>query len=205
MYPADKLNVEGGYTSDDLPDAVDMYDDNDPPPPIHVGTLTKNNPPLSADGIPPYPDGAAFVYYGSVDGPAIILFAGVWNYWSGGSNKHENGCLTTDYSPTVQTAYIDVQDQFNATYTISPTGQSDITVTRVSLCVWEGSDNFGRTAQLLYSPTDGSLAVDNKWVVTFTADDIYFESTVAVKADPQSSPVGEYKENPSSPVAATVA
>ena len=197
MYPADKLNVDGGFTTADLLDTLHFKIVLNDGTVVDEGDASRSGQSFSY--------GIYKIEWEQDDyTEGLPLWVASPSEFYSPVGPNGNNCLIGEYAlgdTGSGYATLIVTDQFSATYTISPSGQSDITVTRVSLCQWEGPDNFGRTAILRYA--DGSSA--NKWEVYFTVDDIYFEQFGGTKTPDQNTPVGDYKENPSLPVGATVA
>ena len=153
MYPAQAL-VDGDYTVDDLPDVFIEY------APAGSITYTKLNPPISELG--------GLWYYeatisGVVERLGIALNPGLWTYQGQG----ESGpCLITTFGQQAPGR----EDQFADTYTVtwnyagSDVPPANSTVSRVSLCVWEGVDPCGVPIYLFYDNNmDLGGGEDYKW------------------------------------------
>jgi hypothetical protein len=180
MYPADRLGV--GYAVEDLPDKIKFVG----------GEFTKNNPPLVFTNDP-----NVLIYYGfASEGVGIAGGEGLWRQFVDFGGTEGAGCLIGDIGGSLFT------DDFADTYMVTHNTGSG-TVSRTSLCVWEGEDNNGCPLYLEYRD-EGPSAL--KWVLNWTVfiDGIGCESGEAgPKESPQNSPVGTYTD-PSASSTATV-
>jgi hypothetical protein len=139
-YPAQAL-VDGLYTYQDLPDAID----------IDSIEFTKLDPPQSIGGVNQY----YINTYGEYLGIESMPSDSVWAYEGG-----NNACLLNDSG---------WEDQFADSYTVTPNigdSASPTVVTRISPCVWRGTDTCGNFVYLSYgsNPNGGQ---DIMWNVFF--------------------------------------
>ena len=153
-YPAQAL-FDGLYTVDDLPDQV-IYSDGSRPDTILQKTL---NPALvlgvgyiwPQDGS----DDAGLFFIVVNDGADPI----VWQFGDDGGEGGNECLITSDLT----------KDQFANSYTVAPNigdSASPTIVTRISLCVWRGTDACGNFVYLSYglNPDGGQ---DIMWNVFF--------------------------------------
>jgi hypothetical protein len=179
MYPAEELG--GSISFADLPDLLVTQ---------FVGEqFEKRGSPLT------YAVGnESFTAYYGGEGFAIGIRASDPTNWTlqvdfgFGTNQ---GCLI---SQLIQDGPPDwVYDDFADTYTVTHNTGSG-TVSRTSLCVWEGEDNNGCPLYLEYRDEEPFAF---QWVLNWTVfiDGIGCESVEAgPKESPQNSPVGTYTD-----------
>jgi hypothetical protein len=183
MYPAQAF-VDGIYTVHDLPDALDYSGTNAPV------TLNKLNTPEQSN----YFDGIAY-FRGEYEfsGQQEIVDLGIQDgVWGLGDSLNDQArttplCLIDDFR---------TEDQFADTYTVSGGELGPIQVTRVSLCLWEGTDSCGNKAQLIYleDPSNGKL-----WFVDvpqYGGPCVIFDVLQGEKIGLQNTPVGGYGNPP---------
>jgi hypothetical protein len=99
------------------------------------------------------------------------------------------------FSPEVEGG-TGTEDQFADTYTVSGGELGPIQVTRVSLCLWGGTDSCGNKAQLIYleDPFNGKL-----WFVDvpqYGEPCVRFDVLQGEKIGLQNTPVGGYGNPP---------
>ena len=189
MYPAQAL-LDGLYTWDDLPEEIQL--------PFGFIDLQ-----MTLTRISPRPIGGGFVYYENAteqsgyEAGDVIIFAGAFEGWTIDLAGSITGvlCLIDDFF---------VKDNFEDTYTVT-TPFSSGTVTRQTLCIWDGVDGNGCPLQLLYGgfgsdpetePAEGGL----KWSVSFNKfespeeeqPEICTVSYGRLKSGFQNSPTGTY-------------
>ena len=166
MYPADQLGVD--FTNDDLPD-----------------NLTVNGSSLSRAGSA----------YGNMTN-GVIFESGVWALYTDGNRSTSNCLILGDGNFTAGDN--SVEDQFAATYDIDWIGGGTLlaTVTRASLCCWEGVGSFGYRYKLQYQPVIGSspywfasFAMNNQ---DFTCGGSNIFDAADFKYDALGSPIGTY-------------
>lgn len=203
MYPA-----EGFGTVDDLPDSINYTDA------FSSFTLTK---------VEPFSYGGMMVYY--VSDLELERYLGVKDEpifnpgdcqnpdqtlgWEGGTglNQTTSCCLIQGLS--FPEAYI--TDNFADTYTISAPNSFPTTVTRVSLCLWEGVDACGNKAYLSYGEFPGTPypGAPNAWAASIEYYvDLVCEGadgrTINEKSGTQDTPIGTYLSVPGQPVGQTI-
>ena len=198
MYPATAYTNEL-YSFDDLPDEVEFWH-NDGEGGALVGPII----------VPKNGSAGQFFYGGETDlSPRISHFT---DEWLVGVNQIDPGLgdclildkLTIEPAPAAGdgTRSIWVFDRFEDTYTVTHNTGSG-TVSRTSVCVWEGEDNNGCPLYLEYRDEEPFAF---QWVLNWTVfiDGIGCESGEAgPKESPQNSPVGTYTD-PSASSTATV-
>jgi len=160
MYPASEL--EGGYSENELPAFVFGV----------AGVLAKTVP---AEDVPGY----GVVYYGDpltvTFGHQIVYQDGAWKELFELAASEPFDCLF----PTLEDLFAD--DYFVETPT------SDGIVTRQSLCVWTGTDNYGCALSVVYDDTIW------KWKIIYRPyGPPCGEPVTIIKDFDQSTPVGEY-------------
>jgi hypothetical protein len=171
-YPAQAL-VDGLYTYQDLPDAID----------IDSIEFTKLDPPQFIGGVNQYYINTDGEYVGIESMPSDS----VWAYEGG-----NNACLLND------TGW---EDQFANSYTITyPPTSTSVVVTRISLCVWRGNDACGRPWYLMYGDQEPFVAGNPySWHIWMAIDEGDpcgdFQQPIASKTGLQNTPVGSYLGN----------
>jgi hypothetical protein len=195
MYPADKLDVEGGYTSDDLPDAITLHDANG----ALVGSIPKSGDHFEGS------DWKVFVEDGE------------WQTQKGSESIYSvGGCLITgdgNYTPGNDM----VEDQFAAEYyivepipilvdqgcvggTAGDMGPSDAncgSMYRLDLCNWFGDQLITYAGAANQVRWNSSLC---KWQLLVGALTGGFDppygicelNVIFTKTGTQKSPVGTY-------------
>ena len=169
-YPAQAL-VDGLYTYEDLPDAID----------IDSIEFTKLDPPQFIGGVTQY--------YINLDGEYLGIEDqtpdSIWAYEGG-----NNACLLNDAG---------WEDQFADSYMITPNvgdSASPTVVTRISLCLWQGTDTCGNFVYLSYDPNPNG-GEDLMWNVFFrfyTTTCVHDGNVSGQKNEDefQNTPVGTY-------------
>ena len=143
----------------DLPDAITL---------LGVGSLAKSG-----------------TDYGDTTN-GVILETGVWARYIAGV-RTTNACLIDDDGNLTPGDDV-VEDQFADTYALYVEYFSEtVTVTRVSLCRWEGTSEDGCLWAVTYA--SGSY----KWTATAQGDLDCGTSITMESLGPQSSPVGNYE------------
>lgn len=192
MYPAQGL-LDGIYLRQDLPEIVFAYGQTDSPYTIVFSLVL---------------GGGEAIYESS--GNRIAIIDNLWEpqgfdegigQWVGFQDTQPNPCLI--FEPT-QEGLSFIGDDFEDTYTVT-TPFSSGTVTRQSLCLWDGVDDNGCPLQLIYGgfgsdpetePPEGGL----KWSVSFFKFESPVEGQPAIctvsygrlKSGLQNSPTGTY-------------
>lgn len=89
-----------------------------------------------------------------------------------------------------------IEDQFADSYTITGPPGGSVTVTRQSLCDWQGTDQCGNPVYLNYVVDDDFIVWSISWTNYFENpnDCIELDSSTGIK-EQLSSPVGNYYEN----------
>ena len=184
-YPAQAL-VDGLYTYEDLPDAID----------IDSIEFTKLDPPQFIEGVNQYYINTNGEYLGIESMPSDS----VWAYEGG-----NNACLLNDSG---------WEDQFANSYTVTDNIlgylPSPVTVNRIGLCQWQasfaGTLYFGNPD---YPPANGNWIVNiNTFIIPFEViyywqnlenpDDFYYPNQQwtfrknGPPTEPNSSPSGSY-------------
>lgn len=194
MYPAQAL-ADGLYTAADLPDAFIEY------APAGSITYTKLDPPIS--------EFSGLWYYeatisGVVERLGIASNPSLWTYQGQG----ESGpCLITTFGQQAPGR----EDQFADTYTASGVpvpggGTESVSLSRISLCVWQGVDSCGGPVLLSYdgiAEGSGGPFGTYHWYITWVEYPFFNlfgcnstpEGYGLEKTDPQSSPAGTYEGN----------
>jgi hypothetical protein len=165
MYPAAAL-VDGLYTVDDLPDEVLFF--------FGGGGYQKLNPPQQRDV-----DGQAItVYYGSTfEGLGIIEGSGAWSSIVDEAFTFEGPCLFSEEGGNYK-------DDFADTYTATdPQGNPPITLTRKSLCLWEGPEPD--LYALRYFDDTATTGFQCKWA---------FIDSLKDEGQFQNTPTGDYTQ-----------
>jgi hypothetical protein len=186
MYPASAL-IDQLYTDEDLPDEIKFV--------VSGGgfeTLAK---------IPPTPvigaDEPLTAYYGlPTEGVGILETSKLWATFivDLSVNTDTRQCLFDTQS--FESPNLWYVDNFADTYTVVHNTGSG-TVSRTSLCVWEGEDNNGCPMIMQYEGTPLNLEPtpsSYKWIVGISFfDGIQCESTEGgVKTGFQNNPIGTY-------------
>lgn len=182
MYPAEALG-NGLYSVNDLPDTIILELSNI----VGVGfcprqTLSKSNDQFLYGYGDPYDSSpnatAARVSYFFSEETSQWLFRYdqvLWNNYDPNDPQSqpqriylggfESECLLLPYFP--ETLIVD--DEFADSYTITPNvgdAASPTVVTRISLCVWRGTDTCGNFVYLSYGPNPNG-GQDIMWNVFF--------------------------------------
>jgi hypothetical protein len=184
MYAADAYGVLFG--EDDLPDEVKVegiiYTKVDSPYTITAETESFE------------------VYYEGrlLQDPEVQEFIAIANFapsqWTQGTVLAFTSfdCLITEFSL--------IKDTFEDTYTIT-TPYSSGTVSRIGLCEWQGTDQFGCVIGILYfgypEAVDATGSIAYKWGVYFAEYDPPFGCSTglgAIKQGNQNTPVGTHTD-----------
>jgi hypothetical protein len=190
MYPAQAL-ADGLYSASDLPDALSHISRN--------GTIRNifrsGTDYLVADG-PLGKIGAEF----DATGSSIPL----WLFYDDAGSQAGSRCLFQKFAG-LPPGY-PVEDQFADTYTASGVpapggGTESVSLSRISLCVWQGVDSCGGPVLLSYDgiASAGPLGTYH-WYIGWEEYPFFnlfgcnsdLEAGSAEKTDPQSSPAGSY-------------
>jgi hypothetical protein len=167
MYPADELG--NLYGADDLPDAVTVnWTDR------FTGSMSK-----SGSG-----------YAGG--GATLQVVNGIWRLSDSDGTRNVGRCLIRGDGNLTQGDDL-VEDQFADSYQVAGDGGA-VTVTRISLCRWEGFGNQG-IASLTFRNTDDDGAPAQKWSASIETGSGQQDG----EKSNQSSPVGTYDQNMSAP------
>jgi hypothetical protein len=181
MYSAQGL-IDGLFTVADLPNQIAMRSDGG-------DVLGKIDPPVPAFGA----EGIT-MYYGSAgEGVGIEDATGGWVFFiDGGINPDaifNPACLFSDANVPQTPPF----DTFADSYQVAGDGGA-VTVTRISLCRWEGFGNQG-IASLTFRNTDDDGAPAQKWSASIETG----SGQQGGQKSNQSSPVGTYDQNMSAP------
>ena len=203
MYPATGLENEL-YTYEDLPDNLDYeYRPEDIAFPTTVfGEFTKLDPPspsLSPTGYMAYYIGEEHTILAGPNNDDQWTFIPILcqnnNLWIiepdrtplGNESQSIADCLIGDYGRDNATGK--VEDQFADTYTATSPSAETVTLTRESLCVWEGPEPEFYT--LRYFDDSATTGFQCKWI---------FIDSVKDEGQFQNIPTGDYtqpvEENP---------
>jgi hypothetical protein len=196
MYPAQALG-DGDYSYDDLPDVIEVLIDNVFTPFSRSGIYFYSDSAIGLipagdyrvrlldNGVPWIPGTEDFQYNWRLE---------VWNGISWGTRDDIDDwqCLIQGLPEDFERTH----DQFADTYTVSGGELGPIQVTRVSLCLWEGTDSCGNKAQLIYleDPFNGKL-----WFVDvpqYGEPCVIFDVRQGEKIGLQNTPVGGYGNPP---------
>jgi hypothetical protein len=197
MYPAQAL-FDGLYTYEDLPDVVIVSRSE------FSGQFTKLDPPTDRVGPP-----AALNYYSGSSGDIWIepTNNGQTPLWAYQYFDESNESITIVLGPCLINGHEELapngdrRDQFADTYTASGvpdvSGLSTITLTRTSLCIWEGVNFCGDPVILGYNRAGDTILDTYHWYIYFQSyllNNCQFPEAQeeAEKTDPQSSPAGSY-------------
>ena len=188
MYPSQAL-FDGLYTYEDLPDTV-----------LGTGIFADNNVVMSRLN-PPQPsiDSTGTSYYRGTSTLGLLVGIGLrdGDEWVGSEVANEGAgfgqCLISRFPASSPNG---IGDQFADSYTISGGQLGSITVTRVSLCLWEGTDSCGNLATLIYleDPFNGKLWFAD--VPNYLEPCVRFDVRQGEKIGFQNSPVGNYGNPP---------
>jgi hypothetical protein len=189
MYPAQAL-ADGLYSANDLPDSVDIINvdivnelELNRSGAQYFGTTGGNTYKISIGNDPETPDDKYWALDVSFNGGPY-------------GRVTEFACLINYPYPRPDPEVSGFRDQFADTYTVSGGELGPIQVTRVSLCLWEGTDSCGNKAQLIYleDPFNGKL-----WFVDvpqYGEPCVIFDVRQGEKIGLQNTPVGGYGNPP---------
>jgi len=197
MYPADGLGAEGGYVSSDLPTSVTLVIE-DTNIVLELKGVESGYPYYDMEGEPWWwIDWSVFGWFLRRNTECSYLMGClIGDYVLGGggcdpeTNPEQNGCLEPCPNP------VTVEDQFAAEYVFTGIGgEPDVTVSRVSLCVWSGVDSCGNTWYLTYGvsgPIESGLEYGWNAKPWSQFDCNFTEPFSSSKTGDQNTPVGSY-------------
>jgi hypothetical protein len=193
MYPAQAL-FDGLYTVDDLPDTV-------------VITYTEAQSPFTTFG--PYVltrTGSNF--FGGPDnevGIGLSTTGELWTIEDGSGGIGSFPCLINEESPG-SPFVVTIEDQFADTYTVTvvygPPGNNtnNFTISRISLCEWEGSDGINPETWKLFYATPQNIFANPSFYYKFYLD----QSVSRIKLGFMNTPEGTYDPTGDSEISVTV-
>jgi len=176
MYPAQAF-YDGLYSAGDLPDAIELECEAGPFILPKSGSTFTDGTIVVDNWFNPFYGYAIWRVYHPV--PPFL-----------GCGSEIGQCLITD--PAKQGYYS--RDQFADSYTITGGQLGPIQVTRVSLCVWTGTDSCGNPATLLYTENEESGKLWFADVPNYIDPELceIFDVRQGDKIGLQNTPVGDY-------------
>jgi hypothetical protein len=194
MYPAQAF-FDGLYTENDLPDdlTINPYDLNSDQSVVVQRNGLIYGPHVFGPGYSQQVTIRETLFFAPEEGPNWVL-----------EEAGEAGVGVLDSSPCMFFGPIPgyllgagpggITDNFADTYTVT-TNHGSGTVSRISLCIWTGTDELGCPLELRYdSRVSPPRPTSCKWTVKYAEGGLEpcDGATIAVKGPLQNTPVGSY-------------